>query len=304
MYTNKWLCIQEIKGESEDTGAQSVVANGEYLMKSIPEVEAWIDKQCEQSFAPRVESKFLDVSPNVVDLNLNQINLMYPWLEISSVKVDGDEITAWDYDSATRSDSDYYPTPRNQYPMYTLQGLQSRVWIPDDVTHFIDGIEIEGISGYRSQYPSEGWKSTGQTIQNEPLDNSGTLIAITDDTTLQFNGGPVFSECQLLRAETEIMYLWAIESGGLRVERGVRGSTKVQHVKNTPIEVWNVESQIERAATRWAVYMAKRRATYDTLNLDAGSAGKITISMPSRMPEEVEAILDLMHNPSNKLMGV
>lgn len=304
MYTNKWLCIQEIKGEDEDAAAQAVVNNGDYLMKSIPEVEEWIDKQCEQSFAPRAESKFLDVSPNVVDMGLNQINLMYPWLEITSVEVDGTEIAAWDYDSATRADSDYYPTPRNQYPLYTLQGMQDRIWIPDYETHFIDGIEIAGISGYRTHYPTDGWTTSGQTVQDNPLTSSATSIAITDGAALQFNGGPVFSECQLLRVETEFMYLWKVEANTLTVERGVRGSTKAQHVQSTPIEVWSVEPQIERAATRWAIYMAKRRATYDTLSLDAGSSGKITISMPSRMPEEVEAILDLMHNPANKLMGV
>jgi hypothetical protein len=305
MYSNLWLCQQEMKGERDNPLAPQVIASNDYLLQAMIQVDALVETHCEQDFAPRIVSYTLDVEPNTVDTYTNQLLLKRPYLTITSLKVDGVTLVAWDGDSSTRDDADYHPTPRRGTPFYVLQGMQDSVWIPDSERRFVDAIEVEGITGYRKNYHAEGWQNSGDTVQNNPLTLSGQSLTVTNAGASQFGtNAPRFSEGDLLRAESEFMRVWAVSSNTLTVERGVRGSTAVQHVQGTVIEVWQAEPQVVRAATKWAVYMAKRRAQYDTLKLNAGAAGQVTISTPARMPEETEMILDRLKNPSNKLMGV
>lgn len=305
MYTNLWKCTQERKGENDRAGAPAVQVTNDYLIDAIRQVDGLIETFAEQGFAPRLVSYTLNVDPNTVDVALNQLNLKHPHLTITSVKVDGTELEQWDGQSATRNDADYHVTPRKQTPFYDLQGMQDGIWIPADSRHFIDGIEVDGITCYRRNYPSEGWMNSGDTVQDNPLSNSTNTLNVSNAAVSQFgSSAPRFSEGDLLQIESEWLRVWAINENTLTVERGVRGSTAVQHAQNTSIYVWQPEPEIIRAATRWVIYMAKRRAIYETLKIDAGGAGQMTISSPSRMPEETETILNLFKNPSNKLLGV
>lgn len=305
MYTNLWKCIQERKGERENPSAPTVQVSNDYLIDAMRQVDGLLEKHCEQEFAPRIVSYTLDVEPNTVDVYTNRLNLKRPHLTITSLKVDGTALVQWDGDTDTRDDADFHPTPRRETPFYDLQGMQSQVWIPDDERHFTDGIEVEGISGYRTNYPSEGWMDSGDTVRDNPLKASSTTLTVSNAAASQFGtGAPRFSEGDLLRVGTEFMRVWAVNDNDLTVERGVRGSTKAEHAQNAVIEIWQAEPEIVRAATRWVVYMAVRRARFETVKLDAGAAGQVTISTPSRMPEETEAILARFSNPANKLMGV
>lgn len=304
MLTNLWLCVQEMKAQNNRPDAQAVLAGNEYILQAIPEVEDWIVAECEMDFVPRVETIYMDFDQNSVDIYNNQLLLTTPFLEITSVKVDGTTLTLWDGQSSTRSASDYYITPRGKYPIHILQGLQPDVWLPDNPDHYIDGIEVSGITGYHTDYP-KAWKASGTTVQTI-INASATSLVVNNASGTQFDGSPRFSEGQLLRIGTELLKLWSIDTGTntLTVERAVLGSTAASHAVSDVVEVWHPQPQIVRAATRWAIYMAKRRATYDTVKLDAGAAGNVTISTPAVVPEEVAKIIGMLSNPYNKVYGI
>ena len=305
MLTNLWLCVQEMKAQNNRPDASAVVAGNEYILQAIPEVEDWIVAECEMDFVPRIETIYMNFDQNSVDIYNNHLLLTMPFLEITSVAVDGTELTLWDGQASTRTASDYYITPRGKTPIHILQGLQPNVWLPDDPDHYIDGIEITGITGYHTDYP-KAWKTSGATVGATSLTDTATSLIVSNASGVQFDGSPRFSEGQLLRIGTEFLKLWSIDTGAntLTVERGVLGSTAAAHATSAVIEVWHPQPQIVRAATRWAIYMAKRRATYDTVKLDAGAAGNVTISTPAVVPEEVAKIIAMLANPYNKVYGI
>lgn len=302
MITNLWLCVQDMIAQNNNPATKAVMAGNEYILRAIPEVEDWIENRCEMAFVPQVETITMDYSLDNYDIYTNQLYLRTPFLEITSVKVDGTTLDLWDGQASTRADSDYYVRPKGQYPIHIIQGLQDQVFTPSDVTHYQDGIEITGITGYHTNYP-RAWKASGAAVSTL-MDITTTSLVVNDASGIQFDGSPRFSEGQLLRIGTEFMTLWSMNANTLTVERGVLGSTAAAHAVSASVEVWHAQPQIQRAATRWAVYMAKRRANFDSARIDSGGGGTVVISTPAVMPEEVAQILTELSNPYNKLTAI
>lgn len=304
------MALIELDAKLNNKRAEAeAVADGRAFLKWISiYVSSRLDKLCEMSFAPRIETRWIDVAPDTVSPELDQLRLPLPFLSITTVKVDGTTLTAWDYDSDTRDDSDYYPYPRGTTPIYVLQGLnEGETWLPGDESHYLQGIEVTGISGYRQNYQQEGWKLSGDTVQTVGgINATATEITISDVAGKQYDGGvPRFSENQLIRMGTEFSIIRAIQQDGkLEVERGVRGSTAAIQAQATPIYIWYPEPEIVRACQRWGGLLYNNRAVYETFRVSGGAAGDFTSQRPQDMPEEVQNIAAMFMNPNSEWMSI
>lgn len=127
----------------------------------------------------------------------------------------------------------------------------------------LQAITVTGMWGYHD-HPSEMWRSTNDTVQNNPLSSSGTALTVTDadgaDSTLET---PRFQVGHLLKIEDEFMRVLAVNTGTnvLTVSRGVNGSTAASHAQNTPIYSYQPPAEIETLVLRWASWLYKQSDT-------------------------------------------
>jgi hypothetical protein len=107
-----------------------------------------------------------------------------------------------------------------------------------------------------------------------------------------FFNTPRFSRGNLLRlvsgGNTE--FVRVLDTSGqdtLKVDRGVNGTTAVEHPLNTPIGVWYPEEAMIRAVSRWVAYLVASFGRFDQITVDGlGGATKF----PTDIPDEVKAI--------------
>lgn len=96
-------------------------------------------------------------------------------------------------------------------------------------------VEIVGINGY-----SNVTENTGDTVQDNPLSASATLITVTA-------AGSKFSIGQTLLLESEQVWISDISSSGLTVTRGVNGTTAASHVQGTVINRYVYDPKVVKA---------------------------------------------------------
>lgn len=291
MYT--WISLVELenKATGATASAQPTIDGKLFMSKAIPWVEARIDEETHQTFAPLIDTRFFDAIQDNVDFYRNLLFLDYPLLSASAVAINDNALTIWDGVQANKSTADYYYHRRGQTPYYTLQGLKNvSTWSPGqysattggwaDVT---DAIAVTGTWGYRNRYTAEGWQVSGDTVEDSPLSSSATAITVND--------GDNFSPGMLLQIESEWVSVTAVDTvlNTVTVLRGWRGSTAAVHVQNTPISIWWAEPNIQRAATRWCAYLYHRRGVYAQYQI-AGAGASATL-FPQDVPGEIAGIL-------------
>lgn len=96
----------------------------------------------------------------------------------------------------------------------------------DTLDDFADYVTITGTWGYHDNW-SDAWASTGDTVQDNPLSSSATTLNVTN--------GALFETYQLIKIETEYLFITSINTNALTVERGVNGTTAAAHITSTSI---------------------------------------------------------------------
>jgi hypothetical protein len=254
-----------------------------FLQAAIRFVSARIERETRYEFAPRYMTDWYDArGAHVVDYRLLELTQM-PFLSLTTVK-DG-------LGNTLVAGTDYYPYPRGKTPITALRLIagSGRSWTQYS-TDWRDAIEVTGIAGYHADY-AEAWFSSGDSVQDDPqISSTETLITVEDvDEEDAYGQTPRFSPGNLIRLESEFCEVIATNpsTDTLTVRRGVNGSTAATHVKNTVIDVFQVEPNIQRAALRWVGYLLQRRGAYEQTSFD----GVATVTFPKDAPGEVEAIL-------------
>ena len=92
-------------------------------------------------------------------------------------------------------------------------------------------LQIVGKFGY-----SDTSDDSGDTVQNDPLTSSGTLLTVSN--------GKNFSVGQTLPIENEQVFVLAISANALTIRRGVNGTTGASHIKTTAISIQTYPSGI------------------------------------------------------------
>lgn len=139
----------------------------------------------------------------------------------------GDDILAIDSVSwnGTSVSSAYYDLP------YVNQANHELHIDPDagltSLDDFTDYVTITGTWGYHDNW-SNAWADTGDTVQNSTqISASGTTLTVSAATN--------FEVYQLLKIESEYLFITSKSGNNLTVERAVNGTTAAAHLTSTAI---------------------------------------------------------------------
>jgi len=294
--------------------APEIVAGNNYLISALEFVSKRIDQETQSTFEPLRTIRYFDADRDYIDFYLNQLLLDRPLLEAIEVKVFDHLLRQWDGQQSTFNNADYYVSRRNLSPYYTLQGIPYiQPWNPylygaslNFVQAYLQCISVDGIWCYREYYPQEGWKASGDSVQDvSGIDATQTVIMVGNVGGVQFNNQtPRFSPGQMISITTDLIteYMYVVdtdlEGQSITVIRGVRGSTAATHAKDTAIKIWYPQPEIQRATLRWCAYLYQRRAVYEKVQLQMGQGGTYSVVFPQDIPEEVQNILELFRNQS------
>ncbi len=152
---------------------------------------------------------------------------------------------------------------------------------------------LTGVWGYHDEW-ADAWEDSGDTVQDNPLDNSTTTLTVTDADGDDINGlTRRFKIQQLLKIESE--YLWVtdvnITDNKLTVRRGMNGSTAASHIQTTAISIFRPMDEIRHAIEVLATYMSQRRHSIGTTDDRPLATAEGILVMPSALPPEVKGIL-------------
>jgi hypothetical protein len=129
------------------------------------------------------------------------------------------------------------------------------------IRSYLNPVAVTGVWGWHHRAP-EMWRSSGDTVQNNPLSNSGTSLTVTSVAGADSAGqSPRFQVGHLLQIESEYLRVLAINSNTLTVLRGVNGTTAVQHIQNTPIYTFQSASDVHLLTLRWAAWLYREGDT-------------------------------------------
>ena len=158
------------------------------------------------------------------------------------VDLDGDGIF-----ESTFATTDYFALPFDKTPKTAL-----RINPAGNFSHFGEGVpqalKLTGLFGYGNDWPAGYTYDSTDTVQNDPQ------ISATG-TTLTVASGALFSAGMTLRIESEQLYVSAVSSNNLTVERAVNGTTGAIHLKTKPISIYQYPEPVRDAvliqAARW-----------------------------------------------------
>ncbi|MFN8372565.1 MAG: hypothetical protein U0694_06775 [Anaerolineae bacterium] len=126
---------------------------------------------------------------------------------------------------------------------------------------YLNSVVVTGVWGWHDR-PAEMWRNSSDTVQNNPLTNSGTSLNVTSVTGTDSAGqSPRLQVGHLLKIDEEYLRVLAISSNTLTVLRGVNGSTAAQHSLNAPIYTFQPVPDVHLLALRWAAWLYREGDT-------------------------------------------
>jgi hypothetical protein len=154
---------------------------------------------------------------------------------------------------------------------------------------------VTGFWGYHENWAG-AWIASQDTVENNPLSDSGTSITVNDADGADLYGFmPRFQVQQLIRIEAEYLYLTAknTTSNTLTVIRGVNGTTAAAHAQNTPIYIYQPMPEIVGAMQVLGAYSYRRKDTAGTPGEQGLTAPNGVLVMPAKLPNDVTDILNV-----------
>ena len=305
-YSTLDTVVAELKAQGNDPNVYSVITGKQYVINALDWVTRRIDSMCQMEFAPRRQTRYFDATSDMaLDPYLNSIILDKPLVDIVSCTVADTVLGLWtpNLGYQQRINYDYFLYPVNSTPYYKLQATKTFyplfnpalfsvfAWFPQA---YQQAVAVDGLWCYREYYSEQGYESSGQTVQDNPLSSSATTLTVSSNAV--FSPGQWFRfKDQAVDAVDEIALVTDVpmtSTNTLTIARGERGTTATSHAQNCEIDLWITEPNINRACTRWTAYLYQRRAVYETAKVITGGAGSsITLKFPLDAPEEIQGIL-------------
>lgn len=222
--------------------AATETADDSRLIPTLEAASTHIERSAGRRFAPRRAALQHDYTSSL-ELLLND-----DLLELTSItNGDGSAINL----------SDVIPVPDEApWSVLRLTGSSAFTWNSAS----IQAVTVTGLWGWHDR-PSSMWRSTGDTVQNNPLSASATLLTVADaDAANTEQETPRFQTGHLLRIENEYLRVLGVNTTGniLIVQRGVQGTTAASHALNTPIDTYQPPAEIEALCLRRAVWLYKQ----------------------------------------------
>jgi len=245
-YPNEWLTTltrlkNHMKGAGLDTWDDTL------LQLFIEQASADIITNLQRLPLPHTATLKIDYSKRYISSN-SMVMSLYADTELLEVT----SIT--NGDTNTVAASKYFLEPANKYPKTRIalkyaSGLRWRQSTSNN--EWRQAITLVGIFGYVPHY-SNAWPDSTANI------NEGGQFSASD-TTLTVTDGTVFSVGNYIKIDDEILFITAISTNDLTVERGRLGTTASTHEDDTDIYTFKQKRDIELAATEWAAYLYKTK---------------------------------------------
>lgn len=295
-----WLCTlaqarAEIKAATGDT------VDDAWLISNIPLVSTRINNLTRLRFVPWYELYYYDAFGAFIDDIYRKLDLGRPLLyPVTVIDALGNTLTLG---------TDYVTVPQDN-PAWQLQrinvvfgwsyGINYGVYFWIAPLAFERAIKVTGIWGYRTNYPSEGWVDSLQTITNAGgISATARTFTVTNvnasDGYAQSPAISVGNVLQCITSATPPVYEWmqviAVDSvtNTVTVQRGINGSTAAIWPQGQEIFTWSVQPEIVRAATRWLGYWYSRRGAYEAVKSDLSQGH--TLVYPDDAPAEIMNII-------------
>ncbi len=175
-------------------------------------------------------------------------------LSVSAIGVDNDEDEL--FDDETWSESDYVLYSGNG----AIDGFP-KLWL-----HVAPGGDYSLPRGMRVMQITGQW-GYGDGRRADPVDSVGTLgaaITTTTATTATMTAGHTVLAGQTIRVGSEQMFVSAVSTNTLTVERGVNGTTAAEHLINAAVVAYAYPAPVVRAC----LWLAKEE--YRDMSRDGG----------------------------------
>lgn len=212
----------------------SIVGTGDdaLLLELLRSVCRDIDKACHQFFYPLIETRYFDPTR---DVNGNLLKPDRPLLAVTT-------LTNGDSTAITSGQYVFEPRNTNDSPKWGIKLLGSSGVSWRYTTDPENALSLAGVWGYHANY-SDAWVST---------DTLGAAIASTSTTSATLTTSASLKAGQLIKIDSEFLYVSAVVTTTATIVRGVNGSTAATHLISAPIYVWTVDdslAQLTKEAT-------------------------------------------------------
>lgn len=290
---HSYATLDDIRRWNEATYADPAIAvaldTEDYrLMALARQLTDQIDHVYTQStFMPIVDTRYYDSnSRQHISKDGLRLFLYYPLVSLSSATLADD--TALTVGTNVFLKSQNAIRPAKELRILNSSGYN---WYIDGGNDWQDGIVITGTWCNRSYYDTRGWLDSGQTVQDNPMNDSTTTLTVTNADAVNNVFLPVFSIGNLIRVESEYMVVTNVNEATnvLTVERGVRGTTAAAHIQDTQIDVFQVEPSIVKATAMATVYQYSRIGKTQQVTVEGNR--KDRQSYPADIPDAALNIL-------------
>lgn len=255
-----------------------------FIIEKIDVINDRVFEHTKRDFLPRVATEYYDAvaiqNGGLVDGNT--LWLSRPLLSLTEVTID---------DAAQSLANEIVTLPKGDKMVFRLHKSSGASWLSPNTRE--ESISVTGVWAYRDP-PSEGWRSTGDALA---ANLNASTPAFTVDDVAGFNDRfqtPRFSPGLLVRIGSEYMQVKRVDAdtNTVSVVRGIRGTTKAEHVQGTAIDYWLPQESIVYGATRWAGQMYMMRAQYQTKK--AEGMAEVTYAA---IPDDFRGTLDSYIKP-------
>ena len=250
---NAYLTEQEIRDALPD-GIRAATTKYDTLLRSLAErVSRYIDQHCHQKFYPTLDVHYYDARGR----NYQWIDDLMgedPLIEVSSdngstytalAATDYFLLRADDYNTLKTFNKLVTNVPAGNYPVF-YSGQRS-LKITDIWCHHDDR--------------ANAWEDSIDAVLDNPLAAGAVTVTVTDaDGATGWGYTPRFAVGQLIRIDSEYCEIGVVNTvaNTLTVVRGRNGTTDVQHLVNTQIDIWRPPHPVKMAAIIQAVRQMER----------------------------------------------
>ncbi|MCK5641725.1 MAG: hypothetical protein KAJ19_13065, partial [Gammaproteobacteria bacterium] len=244
---------QEIRDALPDSFRPATVKYDSLMRRLAEMVSRYIDRHCHQPFFPTLATRYYDAKGR----NYQWIDDLMgedPLIEVSSdngstytalAATDYFLLRADDYNTLKTFNKLVTNVPAGNYPVF-YSGQRS-LKITDIWCHHDDR--------------ANAWEDSIDAVLDNPLAAGAVTVTVTDaDGATGWGYTPRFAVGQLIRIDSEYCEIGVVNTvaNTLTVVRGRNGTTDVQHLVNTQIDIWRPPHPVKMAAIIQAVRQMER----------------------------------------------
>ncbi len=214
------------------------------LLRRLEEASSLVESMTLRQFCPQLATRSISIDP----AHPQELILPDDLLELHAIRDDGGTI---ELAKICRLPSD------QDLPASVLQRADGAPFRFSDSPS--DAVNVTGIWGWHDRW-SVAWRDSGDTVGDNPLSATATVISVSDVAGLDQDGfRPRFHVGHLLRIAAEYLRVIAIDHQRhrLTVLRAVAGTTASAHPRGSRIELYAPAPLIRDLTLRYAELLSK-----------------------------------------------